>query len=274
MRSMFAEWYTSTFIKRRWTVLTPASTFIAPAIQWLVNHLSVFPADLRTASVWQAPGWLYALCFVVCFAGVQVLAWVEQHRKVRELSGRPTIVMQFRDDNLAPLLRVTGNFPAIDISGSRIVIAVPIDIAKNVTGTRVDNQVTAGWSPSESMISFSSIASLIEGDIGSFRYRVFGVGQDITSLRLLFESISPNRDLEFPFVLYFSNQGPPKRTWHAHYMVRYSPFTGNVQTNHVDTEEANTQGFCTYCKSVKPRLTLLQWLRRASPTSQSPIRLP
>ncbi|MFL6354301.1 MAG: hypothetical protein ACJ74Z_20960 [Bryobacteraceae bacterium] len=81
MASVLAEYFRSVFIKRRFTVITATSLFIVPAVQWLFNHLSSVPSDLRKASVWEAPWWLWALSIVCCIVFASFLAWCDEHRQ-------------------------------------------------------------------------------------------------------------------------------------------------------------------------------------------------
>jgi hypothetical protein len=223
MEPVFVAWFRSTFIKRRWTVLTPAGTFLAPAIQWLVNHVSAFPDDLRTASVWTAPWWLWVLCFMLCFSVAQILGWVEQHKMVRELSGRPDVTLEVRYNT--HFLLKTNNVAAVDLTIQDIVIPFPAR-----TTQRLEQLADATVRPEErsGVVFYDSWKIIFERLQAADQwpkplpYRLPGVAiQD--DIKVIFDQLIS--DVEVPLTLVFSNLGPPKRSWHSHYKLIYRTLT-------------------------------------------------
>src|ERR1035437_4315576 len=78
MASIAVTYWKAVVHRRRWTVLTPAPILVT-LTQWLINHFSSLPADLKTASIWQAPWWIWMLSFLACFSVAQFLAWREEY---------------------------------------------------------------------------------------------------------------------------------------------------------------------------------------------------
>ena len=222
MSSLFVEWFRSTFIKRRWTVLTPAGTLIVPAIQWLVNHFS--------PSVWHAPYWLYILCFLSCFLIAQIFAWVEQHQKVRELTGRPEVTLRVTEVNNTFIVRTPG--VALDVTIKDITIKHPdllISTGSDASAKPTPLEVEREW-----IVRFEPLQDLHKDDIAPLTYKISGAGSDMLNVLCQFNGIN---EIDFPIVLVFSNLGGPKRSWHSHYVLNYNKASERLCVTHVDVGE-------------------------------------
>jgi hypothetical protein len=60
---------------------------------------------------------------MLCFSVAQILGWVEQHKMVRELSGRPDVTLEVRYNT--HFLLKTNNVAAVDLTIQDIVIPFP-----------------------------------------------------------------------------------------------------------------------------------------------------
>jgi hypothetical protein len=76
------EYFKSVFHRRRWTVMTLPPLLIACS-NWLIDELKPLPNDLKAAHLWVAPWWEWCLTIIFCFAVAQLLAWHEEHKKVK-----------------------------------------------------------------------------------------------------------------------------------------------------------------------------------------------
>jgi len=202
MRSVVTEWFVSTFIKRRWTLLTFAGTFLAPAVQWVFNNVPIFAAHLYAPS---AAKWLYVVCFLVCLAIVQALAWGEQHRAVRNLTGKPQMTVEPHASGVCCLVvKNSGDQVATNITALDLVIASKV--------------VGAVWK-----VKFEMLGSLApeDGSVGHLNYWIENRGgiRQLDIASMLCESAQQFVN-DCPLTLVFSNIGPPKRTWHSHFLLR------------------------------------------------------
>ncbi|HWR36838.1 MAG TPA: hypothetical protein VN622_13310 [Clostridia bacterium] len=80
-------------------MLTPAPA-IVKFVQWSVNQLPDLPSDLKMASMWDAPWWLWALVFLACFSVAQFLAWRESHNnemalRAQLLEAAPQVILRY-----------------------------------------------------------------------------------------------------------------------------------------------------------------------------------
>jgi hypothetical protein len=221
MDSVLAEWFKSTFFKRRWTVLTP-TPFLVTGVQWLMNHLAPLPSDLRTASVWDAPWWLWVLMFMLCFSCAQILGWREQHSYVRELSGRPDVILSVPPSQDL-MLRNPSAHVAVDVSALAIRVPVPGRIIEEWKQTSESFGVGAD-STTEWVIEFGIVQNMAPGDICGLPFTISGMGVlQSRNLTYLMGSIATNfGNTELSLALTVSNLGPPKRTWHFHYRLLYA----------------------------------------------------
>lgn len=249
MDSAFTVWFKSIFIKRRWTVLTLGG-LIATPIQWLINHLSALPADLKTASVWQAPWWMYALCFILSLWIAQILAWCEQHRIVRELTGRPDVTLEINDGGELFVLKNSSR-TAVDITIDDMPIQFPgqqIQHIEKLASGPITLQI--GW-----IIKFDSVQAIHAMGTAIMNYRIPGLvsasgftpPENVKSkVRMILDQFGDNADLEYPITLMFSNLGPPKRTWHSHYNLIYR--AKRLSVEHIDIGEVKIgQMECSCC---------------------------
>lgn len=83
MESTFVAYCKAIFHKRRYTILTVPPILVSVS-QWVVNQITVLPANLKTASVWSAPWWMWGLSALLCVAVAQWLAWRDEFKKVQE----------------------------------------------------------------------------------------------------------------------------------------------------------------------------------------------
>lgn len=113
--------------------------------------------------------------------------------------------------------------------------------------------------------------------IDNLPFTIRGVPSTVTSPRSLFRLIAPDYDLEFPFVLCFSNLGPPKRTWHSHYNVKYRPVSQSIVTAHLHMEKLEkTDCVRTVVRRNETSSLLLSSLPSSLPTlpSSASLQLP
>jgi signal transduction histidine kinase len=252
MRHPFGEWFVSTFIKRRWTVLTPAGTFLAPGVQWLVNHLSVFPEDLHKASVWQAPWWLYVMCFLVCFMAAQIFAWFDQHMRLRELTGMPGLTMELTTDNA---FLVTVDSPAYEVTIADVVLPKPdknMEFARKVFANMFAEGGVQPFYHSNWIIKFKGLPVVKPGDRSVIVPFVAAMsllpGQ---VLPYILQAIATSNEQELPITLSYDNTKSPKRTWHAHFVVTYRVTPEKLGLRHVETGEVNPRNnICSCCKVI------------------------
>jgi hypothetical protein len=77
-----SEYFKAIFVKRRWPLLTLPPILVS-VVEWLVNHFSQLPGDIREASRWSPPWWAWALSILFCFGIAQFLAWHEKHNELQ-----------------------------------------------------------------------------------------------------------------------------------------------------------------------------------------------
>lgn len=239
---------------RRWLCTTGPSIIVAVAT--LINlYLEPLPQNMLAAFIWTPKWWTWGLAILSGVLLATYLAWREQYLTTLELNGRPNVILLFRDDNLQASLRLSGQIPAIDISAKEIVLPVPKSIAVEITGTHFTVLEKSGEEYTgvltECLISFGVVGALMPEGIDNLPFTIRGVPSTVTSPRSLFRLIAPDYDLEFPFVLCFSNLGPPKRTWHSHYNVKYRPVSQSIVTAHLHMGETGKDGLCSHCSSEK-----------------------
>ena len=256
MDSAFAAWLKSTFVKRRWILLTPTSLFVVPGFQWLMNHFSSIPTDLRTASVWQAPWWLYALSLMGCLNVSQIFSWNEQYKSVRTLSGRPevTVIANYNGSPEGSFIFVLQNssiYVAVNISARDIVLPYPertrlqekeLEVASGISFPLPrDNAWTVKFVPVDRLAGGP-------GEFADLDYTVDAGLLRPKNLCLVFGEYSEAMEVNIPFTLVFSNLGDPRRTWHSHYIIEHRVGSKRITMNHIAYEElAKGQVFCSRC---------------------------
>jgi hypothetical protein len=82
--AVISDYCKSVFHRRRWTLMAVPPLLVA-GMDWLVNHFTSLPRDLRAASIWVAPWWEWAIAILVCFSIAQFFAWHEEYKKVKVL---------------------------------------------------------------------------------------------------------------------------------------------------------------------------------------------
>jgi hypothetical protein len=127
-----------------------ATPFIVAGIQWLFNHFSSPPSDLRKAHLWEAPWWLWALSLMGCFAFAQFLAWRDEHKHCKALNETMENREQEYRSNLLwkdALLMLSANPPAHTgalTQGASTVSAPEIAIGATLRVPMTDGDVLVG----------------------------------------------------------------------------------------------------------------------------------
>jgi hypothetical protein len=231
-------------------VLTPAGTFIAPGIQWLVNHFAALPANLKIATVWEAPGWLYLLCFVGCFAVVQIFGWVDQYKKVMELTGRPGVVAQMDGERIK--VENTNEHVAMEVTALEIVFEIEDQQLAESSTKSVNEDGDISW-PRHWFFSFFTVDSLVQGSPSYLNCRITPNPLGNVGIAGCMSYICKNGfPVEFPLTILFFNVGPPKRQWHAHFKMLQRP-ARQVEIKHKGTGEVHKNGRCSVCDEPDPK---------------------
>jgi uncharacterized protein YukJ len=178
----------------------------------------------------------------------QIFAWVEQHQKVRELSGRPNVSLRISHDGSSFMIR-TSDSVAVDLTIDDIAISKPVrhmlwvkEFAASVVGSENVPKVEL---PHHWIVKFETLQDLHKDDIATLPYRIPGSGKDINNV--LCQLIGSDTFC-FPLTLMFSNLGAPKRSWHSHYVLNYNSQSKGLYVTHIDIGEVKQgKGTCSCC---------------------------
>lgn len=235
-------------------MLTPAGAFIVPGVQWIVNHLSAVSPDLRTASVWAAPWWLYALSFLACFSAVQILAWFEQHSRLREMTGMPQVVLELTVDNT---FHVKTDKPAYAVCINEIVLQKPaasMELARKIYASKQAEYLEAGkpFFHDDWKLYFSDLPVIHPGPPGMMACHIAGMTLvPFQVIPYVLGAIATSNEVELPLVLNYSNTGSPKRMWHAHFVLVHHVNPQKTWLRHIDTGEVYAgKTTCSRCKLI------------------------
>lgn len=251
MRPIFSEWLRSIFLKRRWTVLT-LTPFLVKGTQWLVNHFAPLPSNLHDASLFEAPWWLWVLCFSVCVGFAQFLGWREQFKLNREMASRPDVVARwgFSEEGGSRLfLRNASSRVAVNLSALDIIVPMP-----QVVRSNMQREAEAfvgqfeGGQPEQWFVNFGQIDNLTS-DQGEqeLQYKIQNRGryqQDLAGI--LVEVVREDATANFALTIKFSNIVEPIGTWHAHYEGVYR-YKNGIVSNFLGYGEV-LNGRCSRCQ--------------------------
>jgi hypothetical protein len=225
--------------------------------------------------MWQAPWWLWVMSLMACLLVSQILAWAEQHRALREISGRPDVTAK------ATWTGVAGNFifalenanshVAINICAIDIVLPFPQKVIDEGEALKAEFGITTAspGPPNEWIVRFGQL-----GNIETLDYEILNASAPrIHDLGGILDKYATGIELRLPFVLVFSNLGDPKRTWHSHYILNHTYGVSRITLDHVGVAEIphkKPAPRCRYCIQQAFRMTQFTSGRRtAAPAASS-----
>ena len=214
-----AEYFKAVFIRKRWTVLTPTGLAIVPVTQWIINHATPLPSDLRTASVWEAPWWLWVLSLMSCLCVAQILAWNEQFKTVRELTACPGVILNFHSNQF--IVTNSNDHPAFNLE------ALPLSY-----GTRV--------------YEFDKISALTSKQPQLLQSH--DTDHPIIDIVHLWGKETNGK----PLTLLFENNANPKRKWHSHNFLEPIGNGYSIYVRHICTAQVGSDGKCLHCRFKRP----------------------
>jgi hypothetical protein len=253
---------------RRWIVLAAPSVFIG-GLQWVVNQLPFKPYAWILA-MFPVKWWAWWITGLASIVIASFLAWREQVSEAESIAGRPEIIPILEGASI--FLQNGNEHVAVNLSALDVVFDVDEKVAKAVSSAGLIDDIGVCKPLDQWLFGFGKISSLTKethGFAALLPCTVYGPGGlgNMGLAYYLSQLCQSGAIVEMPLVLLFSNVGPPKRYWHAHFRLLKVPST-NLQIQHVATELSQKDGYCKACKvpaPKRPSKTLLGVLRPQVP---------
>ncbi len=177
-------------------------------------------AERLFSAVWQVPWWLWVISVMVCFALTQIMAWVEQHRLVREVSGRPDVTVTANWTGIGGsflfVLENSSSHVAVNISALDIDLPFPQRIIAEGEALKNAFKITTALPPENRWIVQFRAVDRLSGQLGNLEtlnHEIVNSGSlRKNDLRGILDEYATDVEVRVPFVLVFSNLGQPKRT--------------------------------------------------------------
>ena len=234
-------------------MLTFPALLVGIATLWS-NYITPLPPNMFLAVLWRPHVWTWVIAVLIGLLIASYVSWHEQYTLARENSEKPEAVMQVtRDGDFV----VTTDRPALGVLMEDVVLPKPqkhMDFARKVLASIVgkdpDLHGDQAVLVTEWKLKFdNALQVVLPSAAGIIHCRVPGVGVGYPDiLEYVFGELATSNELEIPLKLSFSNSGPPKRTWHSHYLLTYRVNPKLIGLRHVGIGElAPNKTVCSCC---------------------------
>jgi hypothetical protein len=195
---------------------------------------------------------------MVCFSVAQVLGWAEQHRIVRELSGRPDVTIKANYDgnpegSFIFVLQNANNHVAVNIGALDIVLPFPKRVIDDNEAIETASGIAFATPQRNEWVVRFELVDRLSGQLGDheiLNYDIDNAGMmQNRNLCYVLGTHATGPEANVPLTLVFSNLGDPKRTWHSHYFIRHEVGSKRLTLAHVGVGElVRGKTCCSHCK--------------------------